>query len=189
MDDNYRSLKQVKVNTIRQQHRDLYWVAIWYFAAERLPYEFLIPYEEKALSNDFYRDYMTVKRQMFFDEYVQYYGLDYFTKRVKDFMKKQEKPEPDPKENNPNNDDGAKKEEAGAEAANEEAETKSKKSEELVDLQNSDQVIINNDFLNENQAPARLKREGAHEKERRLKKRDRQRAAAEKIKQSRNKSK
>jgi hypothetical protein len=59
VDDNYRSLKQLNVNTIRQNNKDIYWVLIWYFCNEKLPYEFFIPYEEKALSNDFYRDYMT----------------------------------------------------------------------------------------------------------------------------------
>jgi hypothetical protein len=88
VDDNYRSLKQLNVNTIRQNNKDIYWVLIWYFCNEKLPYEFFIPYEEKALSNDFYRDYMTVKRQLFFDEYVQHFGLEYFDKRVKQFLEK-----------------------------------------------------------------------------------------------------
>jgi hypothetical protein len=53
----------------------------------------MIPYEEKALADDFYRDYMTVKRQLYFDECVQLYGLEYFDRRVKMFMKEKARKE------------------------------------------------------------------------------------------------
>lgn len=72
----------MNVSTIRQMHQEKYWVLIWYFCTMKLPYEFFIPYEEKALAEDFYRDYLTVKRQLYFDEQVQYFGLEYFNKRV-----------------------------------------------------------------------------------------------------------
>jgi len=61
---------------------------IWYFCTVKLPYEFLIPYEEKELTENFCRDYLTVKRQLYFDEQVQYYGLEYFNKRLCQYMKK-----------------------------------------------------------------------------------------------------
>jgi protein-S-isoprenylcysteine O-methyltransferase Ste14 len=78
VDDNYRSLKQVNVNTIRQKRKDIYWLLIWYFCTVKLPYEFLIPYEEKELDEEFTRQYLSVRRQMYFDEKVEYYGLGYF---------------------------------------------------------------------------------------------------------------
>lgn len=91
VDDNYRSLKQVNVNIIRQQRKDLYWLLIWYFCTIKLPYEFLIPYEEKDLADEFNREYLSVKRQLFFDEKVSYFGLGYFDRLVKDFYRKQSK--------------------------------------------------------------------------------------------------
>jgi hypothetical protein len=89
VDDNYRSLKQVNVNTIRQQRREIYWLLIWYFCTVKLPYEFLIPYEEKELLDEFNREYLSVKRQLFFDEKVEHFGLAYFDRVVKEFYKKQ----------------------------------------------------------------------------------------------------
>jgi len=89
VDDNYRSLKQVNVNVIRQQRKEIYWLLIWYFCTVKLPYEFLIPYEEKELLNESYQEYLSVKRQLFFNEKVEHFGLAYFDRLVKEFYKKQ----------------------------------------------------------------------------------------------------
>ena len=61
MDDQYRSLKQMNVSWIRQHKPSIYWSMIWYFCSVKLPYEFLIPYSEKELAEDFYKDYLILK--------------------------------------------------------------------------------------------------------------------------------
>ena len=73
---NYRSLTQINVNQLRSQHKTIYWVLIWYFCHVKLPYEFLIPYEEKALAEDFQRQYLFVRRRLVLDEYIEHYGLE-----------------------------------------------------------------------------------------------------------------
>jgi hypothetical protein len=64
---------------------------IWYFCTVKLPYEFLIPYEEKELVDEFNREYLSVKRQLFFDEKVEHFGLAYFDRLVKEFYRKQKR--------------------------------------------------------------------------------------------------
>jgi hypothetical protein len=71
---------------------------IWYFCTVKLPYEFLIPYEEKELFDKFKADYLTVKRQLYFDEQVQHFGLEYFNRRVEAFMKQKRREQKEQKE-------------------------------------------------------------------------------------------
>lgn len=51
----------MNVSWIRQQKPSIYWSMIWYFCSVKLPYEFLIPYSEKELAEDFYKDYLILK--------------------------------------------------------------------------------------------------------------------------------
>lgn len=82
VDDQYRSLKQQNVNWIRQHRPNIYWSMIWYFCSVKLPYEFLIPYEEKELAEDFYKDYLILKAQLRIEEMVNLYGQDQVDKFI-----------------------------------------------------------------------------------------------------------
>jgi hypothetical protein len=77
IDINYRSLKQVDVGVMREHYFQLYWNLIWYFCHLKLPYEFMIPYELKAIRIDLSNAHIKVKTQIRFDEMVERCGLQY----------------------------------------------------------------------------------------------------------------
>ena len=44
-----RVTQPLNVEEFRTEHQHIYWNLIWYITEEKLPYEFLIPYDEEYL--------------------------------------------------------------------------------------------------------------------------------------------
>lgn len=78
VDSKYQSVQQMDVKKFRSDtNNKIYWVMIWYFCQMKLPYEFLIPYEESAEAEDFMWQEFKVTRQKLLEELIKEKGIDY----------------------------------------------------------------------------------------------------------------
>jgi hypothetical protein len=60
IDLNYKTVQQRDVDTLRAKNVKIYWNIIYYFHTFDLPFEFLIPYEDKTLFKDFQSTHLKV---------------------------------------------------------------------------------------------------------------------------------
>jgi hypothetical protein len=53
LDNWYRNAEQITPEVLRDYNKNIYWNLIWYFAEYHLPYDFIVPYADDTLYEEF----------------------------------------------------------------------------------------------------------------------------------------
>lgn len=98
LDNSYRNCEQVKPEVMKEFSKNLYWPLIWYFAEFQLPYDFLVPYQDTSLMEEYYKvnQHMKVMKKYRLEDHVKHFGdldkyIDYAAEQIQ--LKKTEKEE------------------------------------------------------------------------------------------------
>jgi hypothetical protein len=79
---------------LRDYNKNIYWNLIWYFADNHLPYDFIVPYADDTIFEDFLNcnNHLVVRNKMRLDQLVMREGgidnyINYIEERVKKDLK------------------------------------------------------------------------------------------------------
>ena len=76
LDDSYRNADQMAPEILRKFNKNIYWNLIWYFADNHLPYDFLVPYSDESLWEEFehVNDHLIVRNKVRLDQLMRREG-------------------------------------------------------------------------------------------------------------------
>ena len=94
LDNSYRNATQLTPELLRDYNKNIYWNLIWHFADSHLPYDFLVPYADDSLLDEFrtVNQHLVVRNKMRLEQLVRREGgVDNYIRYVGERIEKERK--------------------------------------------------------------------------------------------------